>query len=202
MTETTPSRPADGDRPRGMDHPAGPGERGHDIAYRVLDTPVGRLLVAATRLGLLRVAFEAQGFETVLGELADRVSPRLVHAPGKFDRTARQLEEYFHGARDSFDLLLDHRLSRGFGRSVHDLLPRISYGETWTYREVAEALGNPKAVRAVGTACGRNPLPLVVPCHRVLRSDGSLGGYAGGLAAKRQLLTLEQETAGQRRPAL
>lgn len=202
MTETTPNRPADDRRPRDADHPARPEGRGDDIAYRVLDTPVGQLLVACTRRGLLRVSFETQGFETVLGELADRVSPRLMHAPGKLDRAARQLEEYFHGARDSFDLPLDHRLSRGFGRSVHHLLPRIPYGDTWTYREVAEALGNPKAVRAVGTACGRNPLPLVVPCHRVLRSDGSLGGYAGGLAAKRQLLTLEQETAGQRRPTL
>lgn len=162
-----------------------------DVAYRTLDTPVGTLLLAATPAGLVRVAFEREGLETVLATLAERISPRLLRAPARLDPAARQLEEYFAGARRVFDLPLDHRLSAGFRLAVRRALPGIGYGHTLTYREVAELVGNPRAVRAVGSACATNPLPVVVPCHRVLRSDGTLGGYLGGLDAKTTLLTLE-----------
>lgn len=162
-----------------------------DVAYRTLDTPVGTLLLAATPAGLVRVAFEREGLDAVLATLAERISPRLLRAPARLDPAARQLEEYFAGARRAFDLPLDHRLSAGFRLAVRRALSGIGYGRTLTYREVAELVGNPRAVRAVGSACATNPLPVVVPCHRVLRSDGTLGGYLGGLEAKTTLLTLE-----------
>ncbi len=164
-----------------------------DVAYRTLDTPVGTLLLAATPAGLVRVAFEREDLEAVLTALAERISPRVLRAPARLDAAARQLEEYFAGARRDFELSLDHRLSAGFRLTVRRVLPDIAYGHTLTYREVAELVGNPKAVRAVGSACATNPLPVVVPCHRVLRSDGSLGGYLGGLDAKSTLLTLERD---------
>ena len=162
-----------------------------DVAYRTLDTPVGTLLLAATPAGLVRVAFEREGLDAVLATLAERISPRVLRAPARLGAPARQLEEYFAGTRRAFDLPLDHRLSAGFRLAVRQALPGIGYGHTLTYREVAELVGNPKAVRAVGSACATNPLPVVVPCHRVLRSDGTLGGYLGGLDAKTTLLTLE-----------
>lgn len=167
-----------------------------DIAYRRLDSPVGELLLAATGLGLVRVAFAVQDFDAVLQQLADRLSPRLLHVPGRLDPVARQVDEYFSGARASFDLALDHALSSGFRAEVHEYLPAIGFGRTASYGDVARALGRPRAVRAVGTACALNPLPLVVPCHRVLRSDGSAGQYAGGAAAKQLLLDLEQRGVG------
>ncbi|HVX08596.1 methylated-DNA--[protein]-cysteine S-methyltransferase [Humibacter sp.] len=162
-----------------------------DVAYRVVDSPVGRLLVAATEHGIVRVAFESEGFDTVLETLADRVSPRVLEAPGRLDRAAAELDEYFAGHRTSFDLPLDFALSRGFRGEVQRLLPSIAYGHTTSYARLADAAGRPRAFRAVGTACATNPLPVVVPCHRVLRGDGSLGGYVGGLDAKRALLSLE-----------
>lgn len=162
-----------------------------DVAYRTLDTPVGTLLLAATPAGLVRVAFEREGLDAVLGDLAERISARVLRAPARLDAAVSQLEEYFAGARRVFELPLDHRLSAGFRLAVRRALPDIAYGHTMTYREVAELVGNPKAVRAVGSACATNPLPVVVPCHRVLRSDGTLGGYLGGLDAKTTLLTLE-----------
>jgi methylated-DNA-[protein]-cysteine S-methyltransferase len=162
-----------------------------DVAYRVVDSPVGRLLVAATEHGIVRVAFESEGFDTVLQTLADRVSPRVLEAPGRLDRAAAELDEYFAGHRTSFDLPLDFALSRGFRGEVQRLLPSIAYGHTTSYARLADAAGRPRAFRAVGTACATNPLPVVVPCHRVLRGDGSLGGYVGGLDAKRALLSLE-----------
>lgn len=162
-----------------------------DIGYTTVDTPVGRLLLAATDAGLVRVAFESEGLEQVLETLSTRVSPRILKSPGRLDAAARQLEEYFSGQRTSFELTLDHRLSSGFRQVVQQYLPQIGYGHTQTYREVAELVGNPKAVRAVGSACATNPLPVVVPCHRVLRTDGTLGGYIGGLEAKSALLALE-----------
>lgn len=163
-----------------------------DVAYRTVDSPVGRLLLAATERGLVRVAFERQGFDDVLEVLATHVSPRVLRAPARLDPAAHELDEYFAGRRQAFDLPLDHALSSGFRRTVQEYLPHIGYGRTLTYKEVAAVVGNPGAVRAVGTACATNPLPLVVPCHRVLRTDGSLGGYAGGLEAKSALLLLEQ----------
>jgi methylated-DNA-[protein]-cysteine S-methyltransferase len=162
-----------------------------DVAYRTVDTPVGPLLLAATTEGLVRVAYECEDFARVLEALANRVSPRVLRAPKRLDQAARQLEEYFAGRRTGFELPLDYALSSGFRQLVQRHLPQIAYGHTETYKDVAAIVGNPKAVRAVGSACATNPLPVVVPCHRVLRTDGTLGGYIGGLAAKTTLLTLE-----------
>lgn len=162
-----------------------------DVAYRTLDSPVGELLLAATHEGLVRIAFAVQSHDEVLRSLASAISPRVLRAPNRLDRTARQLDEYFAGRRTTFELRLDWRLSQGFRRTVLSHLPSIDYGRTASYAEVAAAAGSPKAVRAVGTACATNPLPLVVPCHRVVRSDGTAGGYAGGTEAKTTLLRLE-----------
>jgi methylated-DNA-[protein]-cysteine S-methyltransferase len=162
-----------------------------DVAYRTVDTPVGPLLLAATTDGLVRVAYECEDFDRVLDVLANRVSPRVLRAPKRLDDAAAEIEEYFAGLRTGFDLPLDYSLSSGFRQLVQRHLPQIAYGRTQTYKDVATIVGNPKAVRAVGSACATNPLPVVVPCHRVLRTDGSLGGYIGGLAAKAALLTLE-----------
>ena len=162
-----------------------------DVAYRTLDSPVGELLLAATGEGLVRVAYGTQGVDEVLAALAASVSPRILRAPGRLDRASRQLDEYFTGHRTTFDLPLDLRLATGFRKAVLTHLPHIGYGRTESYAQVAAAAGSPKAVRAVGTACATNPLPLVVPCHRVVRSDGSFGGYVGGADVKRTLLTME-----------
>jgi methylated-DNA-[protein]-cysteine S-methyltransferase len=162
-----------------------------DVAYRTLDTPAGTLLLAATGTGLVRVAYGIEGHDQVLETLAARVSPRILKAPGRLDVAAREIDEYFTGRRRHFDLPLDHRLSAGFRRQVLAHLPGIGYGHTASYAAVAAAVGSPRAVRAVGTACATNPLPVVVPCHRVVRSDGQPGGYRGGPAAKRLLLDLE-----------
>jgi methylated-DNA-[protein]-cysteine S-methyltransferase len=162
-----------------------------DVAYRTVDTPVGRLLLAATEQGLIRVAYPRQDHDAVLTQLAERVSPRVLHAPLRLDPAARQLEEYFAGRRRAFDLPLDLRLATGFRRAVLAHLPLIRYGGTESYAQVAAAAGSPRAVRAVGTACATNPVPVVLPCHRVVRSDGSPGGYAGGPDAKQTLLRME-----------
>jgi methylated-DNA-[protein]-cysteine S-methyltransferase len=162
-----------------------------DVAYRVVDSPVGALLLAATELGLLRVAFAVEGHDSVLQNLADKVSPRILHSPVRLDPIARELDEYFAGGRRTFDVPLDWQLSAGFRSTVLHHLPDIGYGHTASYATVATLAGNPKAVRAVGSACATNPLPVVVPCHRVVRSDGAMGGYLGGVDAKRTLLTLE-----------
>jgi methylated-DNA-[protein]-cysteine S-methyltransferase len=162
-----------------------------DVAYRIVEAPVGALLVAATELGLVRVAFAVEDHDAVLQGLADRVSPRILRTPRRLDSVAQQLDEYFAGVRTSFDLPLDWRLSAGFRSTVLHHLPEIAYGHTASYAAVAQLAGNPKAVRAVGSACATNPLPVVVPCHRVVRSDGAMGGYLGGTDAKRTLLALE-----------
>lgn len=162
-----------------------------DIAYRVVDSPVGALLIAATEHGLVRVAYPSEGHDTVLQSLADRISPRVLLAPARLDTAARQLDEYFAAKRQEFSVPLDWRLSAGFRNTVLRHLPQIGYGQTASYAAVARLAGNPNAVRAVGSACATNPLPVVVPCHRVVRSDGALGGYLGGVEAKRILLTLE-----------
>lgn len=168
-----------------------------DIAYRTLDTPVGSLLLAATGDGLVRVAYAAEDHDSVLDQLAARVSPRVLRAPARLDPAARQIEEYFAGHRTRFDLPLDLRLCRGFRRLVISRLPGIGYGTTASYAAMAAAAGRPKAVRAAGTACATNPLPVVMPCHRVVRSDGGLGRYVGGVEAKRALLTLESAGLGR-----
>lgn len=163
-----------------------------EVAYRTVDSPVGGLLLAATERGLVRVAYAREDFDQVLATLAARIGPRILRADARLEAAARQLGEYFEHRRTSFDLELDHSLSSGFRRAVQAYLPKIGYGHTATYKEVAGSVGNPNAVRAVGTACATNPLPVVVPCHRVLRSDGGLGGYIGGLEAKTALLHLEE----------
>ena len=162
-----------------------------DVAYTVIDTPVGELLLAATDAGLVRVSFACEDHNAVLAVLAERISPRVLRAPEKLQEAAGQIREYFAGTRRSFDLPLDLRLTAGFRRSVVEHLPDIGYGSTATYAAVAALAGSPGAVRAVGTACALNPLPVVVPCHRVVRSDGTTGGYRGGPEAKRLLLNLE-----------
>jgi methylated-DNA-[protein]-cysteine S-methyltransferase len=163
-----------------------------DVAYRTVDTPVGPLLLAATEQGLVRVAYPNQGHDVVLQALADRISPRVLHAPARLDPVARQLDDYFAGRRRRFDVPLDWRLSTGFRSTVlHHLAADVDYGRTASYAALAALAGNPRAVRAVGTACATNPLPVVVPCHRVVRSDGAIGNYAGGVEAKRTLLDLE-----------
>lgn len=164
-----------------------------DVAYRTVETPVGRLLLAATEDGLVRIAFPDQGHDAALEELARKVSPRVLLAPARLDLPAKELDEYFSGNRTSFDLPLDLRLSGGYRRRVLDRLRQVGYGQTESYGELAAATGSPRASRAVGTACATNPLPLVIPCHRVVRSDGTIGQYAGGPEAKRFLLDLESE---------
>jgi methylated-DNA-[protein]-cysteine S-methyltransferase len=162
-----------------------------DVAYRTLDTPVGSLLLAATPAGIVRVAYPIEGHDQVLESLATRVSPRVLYAPARLDSVALQLDQYFARTRRRFDLPLDLQLAHGFRRTVLDHLPEIAYGTTASYSSVAAAAGNAKAFRAVASACATNPLPVVVPCHRVVRKDGSLAGYVGGLEAKHTILELE-----------
>lgn len=167
-----------------------------DVAYRTLDTAVGRLLLATTPLGLVRVAFLTGGHDTVetaLAALAQRISPRILHAPARLDDVATEIDQYLAGRRTEFDLPLDLRLADGFRRRVIEHLREIGYGRRESYATVAAAVGNPKAARAVGSACAGNPLPLVIPCHRVVRTDGTIGQYAGGAAAKAALLELEAD---------
>jgi len=162
-----------------------------DVAYRTLDSPVGRLLLAATPEGLVRVAFETEDVDSVLSELAAQVSPRVLLAPERLDAVASELEEYFAGRRHAFDVRVDLRLARGFRRAVLERLTQVPYAGTVSYAELAARAGSPRAVRAVGTACALNPVPLVVPCHRVVRSDGAPGSYRGGGEVKRRLLAME-----------
>jgi methylated-DNA-[protein]-cysteine S-methyltransferase len=162
-----------------------------DIAYASTDSPFGPLLLASTRRGLVRVGLPNQDPDELLMDLAARVSPRVLEAPAELDEVRRALDLYFAGRLDHFDLPLDWRLSSGFRRRVLRAIDRIPYGQTRSYTEMARRAGNERAVRAAGSACGSNPIPLVVPCHRVLRTGGALGGYGGGPAMKRSLLELE-----------
>jgi methylated-DNA-[protein]-cysteine S-methyltransferase len=162
-----------------------------DVAYRLVDTPVGPLLLAATTQGLVRVAYANEGHDSVLSALARDISPRVMNAPARLDAAARQIDEYFAGRLMVFDVPLDLRLSRGFRREVLAHLLEIGYGKTATYSWVAAAAGNAKAVRAAGSACATNPIPVVIPCHRVVRSDGTIGQYGGGGDIKKALLALE-----------
>ncbi len=166
-----------------------------DVAYRTIDSPVGTLLLAATDHGLVRIAYATEDHDAVLLSLAQRISPRILEAPARLDAAARELDEYFLGRRHRFHLPIDWSLSTGFRNTVLRHLPDIGYGHTASYATVAQLAGNPKAVRAVGTACATNPLPVVIPCHRVVRSDGTLGGYLGGIESKRTLLALEAAAA-------
>jgi methylated-DNA-[protein]-cysteine S-methyltransferase len=170
-----------------------------DVAYTLEDSPVGRLLLAATRRGLARVAYldagdgpGEVGEDDVLTDLSRRLSPRVVRAPARLDATRRELEQFFDGRLTSFETPIDWQLTRpGFTRAVLLATNRIPFGETTTYKGVASSAGRPNAFRAAGSALGSNPLPIVVPCHRVLHAGGGLGGYTGGLARKRALLTVE-----------
>lgn len=167
------------------------GEELLDVAYATVDSPLGRLVVAATPRGLVRVAYTESATDAgVLEELARKVSPRILEAPARLDAARRELDEYFEGRRTQFELPLDWELTRGFTSRVLQATARIAFGSTSTYAEVATQAGSPRAVRAAGNALGANPLPVVVPCHRVLGSD-SLGGFGGGRATKEWLLALE-----------
>jgi methylated-DNA-[protein]-cysteine S-methyltransferase len=162
-----------------------------DVTYATVDSPIGPLLIAATDRGLVRVSFEGERNDDVLNELVVRISPRVLEAPGELDEVRRELEQYFEGERRKFDLPLDWRLSRGFRAAVLRKLVRVPYGETATYAEMAIRAGRPRAYRAAGSACGSNPMPIVVPCHRVVPSGGGLGSYGGGVDVKKYLLELE-----------
>jgi methylated-DNA-[protein]-cysteine S-methyltransferase len=162
-----------------------------DVAYTTADSPFGPLLLARTPKGLVRVGLPNQDADELLVELATRVSPRVLEAPAQLDAARRELDLYFEGKLTEFDLPLDWQLSRDFRRRVLRAIARIPYGQTRSYTQMAAGAGNERAVRAAGTACGTNPIPLVVPCHRVLRSGGALGGYGGGLPMKEGLLRLE-----------
>jgi methylated-DNA-[protein]-cysteine S-methyltransferase len=163
-----------------------------DVAYASVDSPLGTLVIAATPRGLVRVAYtESRAEAGVLEELARKVSPRVLEAPARLDAARRELDEYFEGRRTHFDLPLDWALTRGFTSRVLQATARIAFGSTSTYAAVASQAGSPRAVRAAGNALGANPLPVVVPCHRVLRTGGGIGGYTGGLERKEYLLRLE-----------
>jgi methylated-DNA-[protein]-cysteine S-methyltransferase len=162
-----------------------------DVAYATADSPFGPLLLATTPRGLVRIGLPNQDPDALLSDLAIRVSPRVLEAPAKLDAARRELDLYFEGQLTSFDLPLDWRLSKDFRRRALRAIARIPYGQTRSYMELAASAGNVRAVRAAGTACGTNPLPLVVPCHRILRTGGGLGGYGGGLPMKQALLQLE-----------
>jgi methylated-DNA-[protein]-cysteine S-methyltransferase len=163
-----------------------------DVAYTSVDSPLGPLVVAATPKGLVRVSYtEFRGEGDVLEDLARRVSPRVLEAPAKLDPLRRELDEYFDGRREQFDVPIDWSYLAGFTREVLRATAAIPFGDVSTYAGVADAAGSPRAVRAAGNALGANPMPVVVPCHRVLRTGGALGGYTGGLERKEFLLRLE-----------
>jgi len=162
-----------------------------DLVYAEVDSPLGGLLAVGTPAGLVHLGYPNRPLESQLESLATRISPRIVEAPRELDAVRRQLDEYFAGSRRSFELALDWQLTAGFVRAVLERTAAIPFGETRTYGEVAAEAGSPRAFRAAGRALGANPIPIVVPCHRVLRSGGALGGYGGGLDVKRELLQLE-----------
>ena len=165
-----------------------------DVTYRTVDSPIGSLLLTATEVGLVRVAFECEDHDAVLTDLAQMISPRIMFSSGRFDSVCRQLDEYFDRARDRFDLPVDFRLAKGFRRDVLGQLAEIPYGRTASYGDLARLAGKPAAIRAAASACSHNPLPIVIPCHRIIKSDGTIGKYLGGVEAKQLLLTLEQPT--------
>jgi methylated-DNA-[protein]-cysteine S-methyltransferase len=167
-----------------------------DVAWSTVESPIGPLLVAGTAQGLVRLWFGTEPLDRFLGDLARRISPRVLEAPARLDDVRRQLDEYFEGRRRSFELALDWSLSSGFGQRVLRATNRIPYGEVRTYKAVATEAGNPTASRAAGSALGHNPIALVVPCHRVIGSSGSLTGYGGGIERKEFLLRLEGALPG------
>ncbi|MGQ0608236.1 MAG: methylated-DNA--[protein]-cysteine S-methyltransferase [Chloroflexota bacterium] len=162
-----------------------------DLAYGTADSPLGTLTVMVTPRGLVRLSYEHEEIAEQLADLATRISPRILRAPDRTDAVRRQLDEYFDRRRHEFDVPIDWRLVRGFAGNVLRATARIPFGATSTYRGVATEAGSPNAYRAAGNALNTNPIPIVVPCHRVLHAGGGLGGYAGGLDRKRYLLALE-----------
>jgi methylated-DNA-[protein]-cysteine S-methyltransferase len=162
-----------------------------DVAVTSMDSPIGPLLLMATRKGLVRIAFESENRDEVLGEVADQLSPRIMESPRRLDAVRRELDDYFSGRIQDFDLDLDWSLVGPFARRVLRRTARIPYGSVASYGDVAAGIGTPRAARAVGNALGSNPIPVVVPCHRVVRTGGAIGGYGGGLPRKRFLLDLE-----------
>lgn len=162
-----------------------------DVAYTTADSPFGTLLLATTPRGLVRIGLPNQNPDATLEELASKVSPRIIEAPARLDDARRQLDQYFAGKSHDFDLPIDWQLTTGFRGRVQRAIAQIPFGETRSYMQLAAKAGNERAVRAAGTACGSNPLPIVVPCHRVLRTGGALGGYGGGLPMKEALLRHE-----------
>jgi methylated-DNA-[protein]-cysteine S-methyltransferase len=169
-----------------------------DVAYATVDSPFGPLLLASTPRGLVRVNLPTYDPEETLEELAARISPRVLEAPTRLDDARRELDLYFEGKLTEFDLPIDWQLTDGFRKKVQRAIARIPYGQTRTYTDMARSAGNERAVRAAGTACGSNPIPIVVPCHRVLRTGGGLGGYGGGLPMKEALLDLEGRRGASR----
>ena len=188
--------PASGSTPPGL---TGAAERAGllDVAYATFDGPLGHLVLAATEAGLVRLAYADDGDDAVLAELAARVSPRILAAPRRLDAARRQLDEYLTGRRRAFALTLDRRLLSGFAQRVLAATDAIPYGDTATYKAVATAAGSPRGFRAAGNALGSNPLPVILPCHRVVHAGGGMGGYTGGLARKRTLLAIESGTPAE-----
>jgi methylated-DNA-[protein]-cysteine S-methyltransferase len=162
-----------------------------DVAVTTMDSPIGPLLLMATPKGLVRIAFESESRDEVLGEVAEQLSPRILEAPRRLDPVRRELEKYFEGKLQDFDVPLDWSLTGDFARRVLRRTARIPYGSVASYGDVAMGVGTPRGARAVGNALGSNPIPVVVPCHRVVRTGGAIGGYGGGLTRKRFLLALE-----------
>jgi methylated-DNA-[protein]-cysteine S-methyltransferase len=167
-----------------------------EVAYAGMDSPVGRLVLASSRRGLIRVQWLGTGpdeetEDDILAEVARKVSPRILHAPARLDEARRELDEYFAGDRTRFEVPVDWSIIEGFRRRVLQATARIPFGSVATYTDMAKRAGSPRAMRAAGNALGSNPVPIVVPCHRVLRTGGGLGGYGGGLFRKRILLEVE-----------
>jgi methylated-DNA-[protein]-cysteine S-methyltransferase len=162
-----------------------------DVAYGIADSPLGPLTVMVTPRGLVRLSYPGEGIDAQMAEVAERISPRILEAPERTDGVRRELDEYFDGTRHDFDVPIDWRLVRGFAGAVLRATARIPFGRVSNYREVAAQAGSPNAYRAAGNALGSNPVPIVVPCHRVLHAGGGMGGYTGGLDRKRYLLRLE-----------
>jgi methylated-DNA-[protein]-cysteine S-methyltransferase len=187
-----PVTPFDAERSSAALRERAAAERLLDVAYGTLDSPLGELLVAVTPRGLVRLAYDDEAVEDeVLADLTERVSPRVLRAPERTDAVRRELDDYFAGRRRGFETRVDWSLVRGFAGDVLRATARVPFGEVSTYRDVAAAAGSPRAYRAAGNALGSNPIPIVVPCHRVLHAGGGLGGYTGGLDRKRHLLRLE-----------
>ena len=194
IQEATRALPAAGPSPAAMKRLVRRAQREGllDVTYAQVDSPLGPLTAVTTPAGLVTLAYPDRPLDDVLAKIASELSPRILEAPARLDPLRRELDQYFKGRRQKFDHPIDWSLTRGFFREVLKATARIRYGKVSTYAEVAAKAGNPKAVRAAGNGLGSNPIPVVVPCHRVVRSGGGLGGYTGGLERKEFLLDLER----------